>query len=91
MATVFTSRNTPPADNPHNATQQRGRRLGVHILKARNFAAYRGTSADHLGHVAIYDFEGNKLAGPFDLEAADAWLDRAQLDRLSGGVRGGAS
>ena len=56
-----------------------------------NFAAYAGTSAEDLEHVLIFDFEGNKLAGPLDLEAADAWLAQEQLDRLSGGLLGGGS
>ena len=73
-------------DNPLDALQQKARRLGFHALRARNFAAFRNTTADLLGEVLIYDGSGNQQAGPFDLEAADKWLASAALKRWQGGA-----
>jgi hypothetical protein len=83
MTTSVYHRHTQP-ENPLGALQQKARRQGFHLLRARNFAAFRGTTADLLGQVLIYDASGNQLAGPFDLEAADKWLASAALDRWIG-------
>ena len=91
MPVSYSARTTPKPIYGHRAVQKKARRGGRHVHAAGNFAAYAGTSAEDLEHVLIFDFEGNKLAGPLDLEAADAWLAQEQLDRLSGGLLGGGS
>lgn len=72
-----------PAENPHIALQQKALRIGYHALKARNFHAHRGTTADHLNHVLMYTLAGEQSGGPFSVEEADAWLDRAKLAKLA--------
>jgi hypothetical protein len=64
--------------------QQRARRMGLHALRAANFAAHKDTPAATNGHVVICDASGNQLAGPFDLDTADVWLTGAAFARLQG-------
>lgn len=77
---------TIPAQSPLEALQHKARRQGFPVLRARNFAAYRNTEADSLGHVIIYDSAGRLQAGPFGLAAADAWLAMTSLARAIGDV-----
>ena len=55
-------------------------------MRLRHFAAYRGTAADHQGHVVICDLRGDEVAGPFDLDAADEWLNLAKVDSIRGTI-----
>ena len=85
MSTSIYSRRNPP-ENPLQALQQKARRQGFHVLRARNFAAYRNTTSDLLGQVLVSDRAGNQLAGPFDLAAADTWLATTSFVRIIGGA-----
>ena len=67
-------KNYPDPKDRHRALQQRSLARGYLVLRARNFAAHRGTAADVLGHVMIFDLAGNTQAGPFDLDRAERWI-----------------
>lgn len=70
--------NYPPPSDRLGAFQQRLRRRGdgLKALRARNFHDLRGTAADLLNHVVIFDRIDQRLAGPMSVEDAEAWVEQ---------------
>jgi hypothetical protein len=71
------------AEKPLEALQKRARRAGFYVIRARNFDEYRDIAAGLCGDVILFDLAGNRLTGPLDIEAADAWLSDACRARVA--------
>jgi hypothetical protein len=82
MTTYYQVRSSPPPRYAYRAAQAQARRVGLRVLRAGYFREYAGTDAERAGHVVVTDFGVTRLAGPFSVEEAAAWLAAEKLRRL---------